>query len=207
MTIRIAGLILAGGRSSRMGGTDKTLLPLGGRPMISRILERLLPQASPIAINSNGDAAVFAGFGVEVIADTIAGHQGPLAGVLAGLEWAAGKADVTHLLSVAGDTPLFPTNLAERLAARSGTDRVGVAASHGRTHPVFALWPLSLRQPLASFLESGDTRRVMTFIDQAGSDVVDFPDERIGQAVVDPFFNINTPQDLAEAERLLGGVN
>lgn len=204
---QIAGLILAGGRSSRMGGTDKTLLPLGGQPLIGRIVDRLEPQASPIVINSNGDAAVFARFGLEIIADTIVGHQGPLAGILAGLEWAARKPGITHVLSVAGDTPFFPATLIEQLVAKSGANGIAVAASNGRPHPVFALWPLSLRVALAAFLQSGNSRRVMTFIEQAGSNVVDFPNERLGQVTVDPFFNINTPQDLAEAERWLGGVD
>lgn len=205
MAGQIAGLILAGGRSSRMGGTDKTLLPLGGRPMIGRVLDRLRPQAAPIAINTNADPELFAGFGAEIIADTIAGYQGPLAGVLAGLEWAAQEPAVSHVLSVAGDTPFFPASLAAQLA--SGGSLGAVAASNGRVHPTFALWPVSARHALAAFLESSDTRRVMTFIDQAGLDVVDFPAEQFGARTVDPFFNINTPEDLAEAERVLDGAN
>ncbi|GAA4115176.1 molybdenum cofactor guanylyltransferase MobA [Aminobacter aganoensis] len=205
MAGQIAGLILAGGRSSRMGGTDKTLLPLGGRPMVVRVLDRLQPQAAPIAINTNADAALFANFGADIVADTIAGHQGPLAGILAGLEWAAQKPGVSHLLSVAGDTPFFPADLAVQLASRG--DHGAVAASNGRMHPTFALWPLSLRDGLAAFLESGDTRRVMTFIEQAGLYVVDFPTVPFGAGTVDPFFNINTPGDLAEAERILDGAN
>lgn len=205
MATQIAGLILAGGRSSRMGGTDKTLLPLGARPMVGRVLDRLRPQATPIAINTNADPALFAGFGAEIIADTIAGYQGPLAGVLAGLEWAAQKPGITHVLSVAGDTPFFPATLAARLS--SGAGRGAVAASSGRVHPTFALWPVSLCDALAAFLQGGDIRRVMTFIEQEGLDVVDFSPEQFGARTVDPFFNINTPQDLAEAERILDGAN
>lgn len=207
MATEMAGLILAGGRSSRMGGTDKTLLTLSGRPLIRQVLDRLQPQASPVVINTNADPSHFAGLGAEIIADTIAGYQGPLAGVLAGLEWAVSKHGVTHLLSVAGDTPFFPDNLARQLAARAAGGRVTVAASNGRVHPTFALWPVSLRDALAAFLESGDTRRVMTFLEQAGLDVVDFEAEQRGARTVDPFFNINTPDDLAEAERLFGGAN
>ncbi|AWC23772.1 Molybdenum cofactor guanylyltransferase [Aminobacter sp. MSH1] len=205
MAGQIAGLILAGGRSSRMGGTDKTLLPLGGRPMIRHVLDRLRPQAAPIAINTNADPALFTSFGAEIIADTIAGYQGPLAGILAGMEWAAQKPGSSHVLSVAGDTPFFPADLAKQLA--SCGSRGAVAASNGRVHPTFALWPLSLRDALAAFLESGDTRRVMTFIEQAGLGVVEFPNEQFGARTVDPFFNINTPEDLAEAERILDGAN
>lgn len=203
MTGQIAGLILAGGQSRRMGGTDKTLLPLLGQPLISHVLDRLQPQAAPIAINTNGDPAPFQPFGVDIIADTISGHQGPLAGILAGLEWAAGKPSIAYLLSVAGDTPFFPENLAGQLAATGDPGRIRVASSNGRVHPTFALWPVQLRDELAAFLESGDIRRVMAFLEQAGMDVVGFPDEQFGQATVDPFFNINTPEDLAEAERLL----
>lgn len=207
MAMHVAGLILAGGRSSRMGGTDKTLLPLHERPLIRHVLDRLHQQASPVVINTNADPSHFDGLGVEIIADTIAGYQGPLAGILAGLEWAASKPSVTHLLSVAGDTPFFPNDLARQLTARAADGRVAVAASNGRVHPTFALWPVSLGDPLAAFLESGDTRRVMTFIEQAGLDVVDFEAERRGARTVDPFFNINTPEDLAEAERLFGGAH
>ncbi|MBT1154951.1 molybdenum cofactor guanylyltransferase MobA [Aminobacter anthyllidis] len=206
MAGHIAGLILAGGRSSRMGGTDKTLLELGGRPLTGLVLDRLQPQVGQIVINTNADHALFADFGVDVISDTISGYQGPLAGILAGLEWAADKPDVTHLLSVAGDTPFFPDDLARRLAAHSGASRGAVATSRGRVHPTFALWPVSLRDALATFLESGDTRRVMTFIEQAGLNVVDFPVEQRGATTVDPFFNINTPEDLADAKRLFGGA-
>jgi molybdopterin-guanine dinucleotide biosynthesis protein A len=203
MAEHIAGLILAGGRSSRMGGTDKTLLQLAGRPLTRLVLDRLRPQVGRIAINTNADPAGFVGFGVDIISDTIAGYQGPLAGILAGMEWAAVKPDITHILSVAGDTPFFPDDLAERLAARAVAGRVAVASSNGRVHPTFALWPVSLRKPLAAFLESGDTRRVMTFLEQAGLDVVDFPVTQRGSVEVDPFFNINTPEDLAQAARIV----
>lgn len=202
----IAGLVLAGGRSSRMGGIDKTLLPLRSQPLVGRVLDRLRPQAGPIAINTNSDPASFRSLGVEIVADTIGGYQGPLAGILAGLEWAMGKPDMTYVLSVAGDTPFFPLDLAQRLAAAGEPGRIRVAASAGRLHPTFALWPLSLRDQLAAFLQSGNIRRMMTFVELAGMDVVDFPAECFGQTEIDPFFNINTPEDLAEAERLLGGA-
>ncbi|WP_269929593.1 molybdenum cofactor guanylyltransferase MobA [Aminobacter sp. HY435] len=201
----VAGLILAGGRSSRMAGADKTLMPLAGKPLVRHVLERLAPQASPIAINTNAAAALFSGFGVAVIGDTIAGFQGPLAGVLAGLEWAPPGA--THVFSVAADTPFFPLDLRQRLELGAKPGRITVAASGGRIHPTFALWPVGLRQELARFLESGDTRRVMTFIEQAGMDVVEFPTQRVGRTAVDPFFNINRREDLAAAEDMLGGAD
>lgn len=203
MAEQIAGLILAGGRSSRMGGADKTLLALAGRPLTGLVLDRLRPQVGRIAINTNADPAGFVGFGVDIISDTIAGYQGPLAGVLAGMAWAAVEPDITHILSVAGDTPFFPEDLGKRLASHAVAGRVVAAASNRRVHPTFALWPVSLREALAGFLESGDTRRVMTFLEQAGLDVVDFPVTQRGSVEVDPFFNINTPDDLAQAARII----
>ncbi len=203
MAMRIAGLILAGGRSTRMGGTDKTLMPLAGRPMVGRVLDRLAPQASPVAINTNGNPADLAAFGCEIVADTIIGFQGPLAGILAGLEWASSIQGTTHLLSVAGDTPFFPQDLGARLASCSSPARIAVAASNGRVHPTFALWPIPLRDRLEDFLASRETRRVMTFMEEAGMDAVEFQAEMSGGIERDPFFNVNTPEDLAEAERRL----
>lgn len=199
----IAGLVLAGGRSSRMGGGDKTLLDLVGRPLIGHVMSRLRPQVSSIAISANGDPARFAGLGADILADTIPDHPGPLAGILAGLEWAAAIPGTSHMLSVAGDTPIFPENLVERLAATS-PERIAVASSGGHRHPVFALWPVCLHKPLADFLDKGDTRRVMAFIESQGFDQVDFPMEARSTGTLDPFFNINTPDDLAEAARLVG---
>ena len=205
MTQEIVGLILAGGRSRRMGGIDKTLLQLGGRPLVSQVLDHLQPQVNQIIINTNAEPALFADFGVKIINDTIAGYQGPLAGILAGLEWAVDKPDISHLLSVAGDTPFFPNDLAGRLLAHSGAGRGAVATSHGRVHPTFALWPVTLRNALATFMKSGDTLRVTTFIEQICLEVVDFQFEQHGANIIDPFFNINTHEDLVEAERLFGG--
>lgn len=200
----VAGLILAGGRSSRMGGEDKTLMLLGGQPLVERALIRLALQASPVAINTNADPAQFEHYGVDVIGDTISGYQGPLAGILAGLEWTS--PEVGHLLSVAADTPFFPSDLCQRLAHSAKPGRIAIASSGGRLHPTFALWPTRLRASLASFLQSSDTRRVMTFIEQTGMDVVEFSAVQVGQQSIDPFFNINTPDDLAAAETMLDEV-
>lgn len=202
----IAGLVLAGGRSSRMGA-DKALVSLDGRRLVDRVLDRLAPQVSHLAISANGDPGRFALPGVPVLQDTIPGGLGPLAGVLAGLEWAIGVPGVTSLVTVATDTPFPPPDLVERLAAaRGGPSSLVVAGSGGRIHPVDALWPLSAAPALRRFLESGDTYKAMRFIEEIGYKAVSFGPVELPGGAVDAFFNINTPDDLAEAARLLGKV-
>lgn len=199
----IMGIVLAGGRATRLGGGDKPLRLLGGRPMLARILERLEPQVGAIAISANGDPARFAEYGLPVLADE--GRQaGPLAGILSGLAWAK-KAGGNKVLTVAGDTPFFPTDLAARLADAVAGGHVAVAASAGRRHPVFALWPVSLQSDLSDFLAESASFSVTAFLDRCATVSVDFPTERVGSRTIDPFFNINTPEDLAEAEAALGG--
>lgn len=200
----IAGVILAGGLSRRMGGGDKTLLALAGRPLVSHIFGRLQHQAAPIALNANGDPARFRAFGLPVIPDTIAGFAGPLAGILAGMEWAQKEDGVDALVSVAGDTPFFPENLVAGLADAAGErrDKIVIARSGGRRHPVFALWPLKLRETLAAFLKESNERSVAAFAARHQGLEQDYPMERFGTMTADPFFNINTAADLAEAERL-----
>ena len=198
----IAGLVLCGGRSSRMGGGDKTLLPLGGSTILSRIVERL-GQLRPLAISANGDPARFSGLGLPILADTVPGYAGPLAGILAGMSWAAGEGR-DRLLTVAGDTPFFPTDLAWRLATATAgqSERIAVASSDNRRHPVFALWPTALRDDLNHFLAESGTGRVNTFIDLHDPVDVAFPLAEHHGRSIDPFFNVNTPADLAEAERI-----
>jgi molybdopterin-guanine dinucleotide biosynthesis protein A len=200
----IAGVILAGGLSRRMGGGDKTLLSLAGQPIVARIAGRLRRQAAPVALNANGDPARFRAFGLPVIADTIDGFAGPLAGILAGMEWAQKQDGVDALVSVAGDTPFFPENLVAALADAAGErrDKIVIARSGGRHHPVFALWPLALRETLAAFLKESDERSVAAFAARHQGTEQDYPLERFGTMTADPFFNINTAADLAEAERL-----
>jgi molybdopterin-guanine dinucleotide biosynthesis protein A len=193
----IAAVVLAGGRSSRMGGGDKPLKPLAGRPLLAHVIDRLRPQVGPIAINAHGDPARFAAFGLTVVADTIPDFAGPLAGLLGGMGWAAKLPAVTTLATVAGDTPFFPADLIERLST-APVDHICLAASAGRTHPVFGLWPIALRPDLVRFVDDGG-RKVMDFVARHRSTVVDFP----LQGALDPFFNINTPEDLAAAERLV----
>lgn len=196
----IAGVILAGGRATRMGGGDKTLLFLAGRPMLAHVIARFQPQVRHLALNANGDAARFASFGLPVLPDTIEGFAGPLAGILAGLGWAATLPGVTHLATVSGDTPFLPLDLVERLADHRPGGIV-LAAFEGNRHPTFGLWPLSMRQDLHHFLDEGAERKVTAFTDAMQAGIVDFavPDSA---AALDPFLNVNTPADLAKADAL-----
>ena len=203
MTGRIPAVILAGGRSTRMGGGDKVLKPLAGKPVLAHVIERLRPQAGPIALTANGDPARFESFGLPVISDTVAGFAGPLAGILAGMEWASQATGSRHLLSVAGDTPFFPADLAERLLNATGThQKLVLAHSGGGAHPVFGLWPLDLRGDLLRFLTDAKTFKVMAFAETSGYMLADFPMATAGGREVDPFFNVNTADELAAAEAI-----
>jgi molybdopterin-guanine dinucleotide biosynthesis protein A len=194
----VAGVLLAGGLSRRMGGGDKTLKPLGGRPVLAHVIDRVRPQVAALALNANGDPARFAEYGLPVVADTVEGFAGPLAGVLAGLDWAARAApECRWLLSAPTDAPFLPKDLAERLVAASARAEVVVAASGGRSHPVAALWAMSLREALRAALARG-IRKVEDFTRDHSLATVEFPTEP-----VDPFFNLNRLEDLDEAERLL----
>lgn len=196
--MRIAGVILAGGRSSRMGGQDKALVTVCGKPLIARAVERLRPQVDALAVSANAEPARFAAFGCAVIGDAVPDHAGPLAGILAGLDWAEGAFDA--VVTAAVDTPFFPLDLARSLA--DPQKRCAVAASNERLHPVFAFWPVAMRAGLRAFLQRGETRRVMSFLDEQGFRTVEFPLLATATMEMDPFFNINTPADLAAAAAL-----
>ena len=194
MAPRIPGVILAGGQSRRMGGGDKCLLPLKGRPLLAHVIARIRPQVAALALNANGDAARFAGFGLPVVADDQADFAGPLAGILAGLDWAAeAQPETPQLLTVPADTPFLPHDLAARLAAASN-GRAVLVRSAGRVHPVVGLWPLALRDDLRKALRSEGLRKVEDWTARIGAAFVDFE-----TAPIDPFFNVNTPDDLAAA--------
>jgi molybdopterin-guanine dinucleotide biosynthesis protein A len=203
-TNRVVGVILAGGRSSRMGGGDKCLLPLGGRPVLATVLARLKPQVSDLIINANGDASRFADFGFPVIADTVGGLAGPLAGVHAGLEWVKANAPgVGYIVTVASDTPFFPSDLVHRfLAELKEHPALLVATSEEGVHPVVGLWPVAMAPQLEDSLAQG-MRKVGAWTKQHGAREVFFAPVEIGGRHVDPFFNINRPEDLAEAGALL----
>lgn len=197
------GVILAGGKATRMGGGDKGLLRLGGRALLAHVIDRLEPQVAGLVLNANGDAARFDRFALPVVADTVAGFAGPLAGVLAGLDWAAAQG-ADAIVTAAADTPFFPCDLVPRLLlVGEGMHAPLVLAAtpdavRGQVrHPTFGLWPVALRDDLRVALEGG-LRKVVLWSDRHGGREAVFP-----AAGVDPFFNVNTPDDLARAEVLL----
>jgi molybdopterin-guanine dinucleotide biosynthesis protein A len=195
----VAGVILAGGLARRMGGGDKGLIDIGGRPILAHVIERLKPQTGALAINANGDARRFSAYGLPVVADSIPGSAGPLAGVLAGLDWAAGKG-FSLIVTAATDTPFFPRNLVKRLyAAKSERHaELAVAASRGRHHPVFGLWPAALRDELRGALTLEGIRKVEDWTGRHRLAVAEFAAE-----TYDPFFNANSPEDVAKAELIM----
>ena len=200
----ILGVILAGGQARRLGGGDKALTELAGTPLLAHAITRLAPQVSDIIINANGDPARFDSFRVPVVADTVEGFAGPLAGVLAGMDWATVNApQYEWIVTCATDAPFFPEDLVVRLAAAvaDGAD-MACAETNGRTHPVFGLWPVRLREDLRRALVAEDIRKVDRWTARYATSVVEFP---VG--VVDPFFNINRPDDLETAERIVADLN
>ena len=195
------GVILAGGRATRMGGGYKGLRMVGGRRLIDHVIDRLAPQCGGLAINANGDPARLAGFGMPVLPDSLADHPGPLAGVLAGLDWAAALG-ATAIVTAAADTPFFPTDLVARLRAGAGPSGLCLAASPDETgrvqrHPTFGLWPVALRDDLRAALVGG-LRKIVIWTDAHGAGQVVFD-----SAPFDPFFNVNTPEDILTAEALM----
>ena len=200
----VVGLVLAGGRSSRMGGGDKCLRSLGGQPILQWVLDRLKPQVSEIVINANGDPARFTAFGCPVVEDSLAGYAGPLAGIDAGFRWVAENRPAARFLAtVAADTPFIPDDLVSRLAAASeDVTTLRIAQSDTGTHFVVGLWPVSLAGALRASLERGD-RRVGAWTKENGAVSVHFPQASIGGQFIDPFFNINAPEDLTKAQSLL----
>jgi molybdopterin-guanine dinucleotide biosynthesis protein A len=205
------GVILAGGLATRMGGGDKALLSVGGQTLLHRVIHRLQPQVAGIAVNANGDAARFDGFGLPVLPDSINGFPGPLAGVLAGLDWAA-EQGAESIVTVAADTPFFPANLVEVLqntaqglthplvlaATPRGEEKTKSMSRSGLIrHPTFGLWPVALRDDLRVALEGGIKKVVIWTEKHDGREAV-FPTDQ-----GDPFFNVNTPEDLEAAEAMV----
>jgi molybdenum cofactor guanylyltransferase len=187
----IYGVILAGGSGLRMGGADKALMPLGGRPLLAHAMERLAPQVAQLVISANGDATRFAAFGLPVLPD--AQVMGPLGGILAALDWATGADAV---VSVAVDTPFFPCDLVPRLCLAADGIGMAMAQSGGHDHPTFALWPTALRGALRAFLNSGAKPRVRDFAQAHNVQRAVFVDDSA-------FHNLNTSADLAQAAGLL----
>lgn len=196
-----AGVILAGGQSRRMGGGDKGLLRLGEETLLARVIDRLEPQVAEVALNANGDVARFDGFALPIIADSVAEFPGPLAGVLAGMDWAAAQGH-SHIVTAAADTPFFPCDLVPRLMLAAETAPIALAATPDpkrglSRHPTFGLWSVALRDDLRAALKDG-VRKVVAWTDKHGAATAEFSAKPF-----DPFFNVNTPEDMARAEGLL----
>ena len=194
------GVVLAGGLARRMGGGDKPLRVLGGKPMLDHALARLAPQVAAVIVNANGGPARFAGYGLPIVPDGLPDHPGPLAGILAALDWAAEhRPDLPLVVSVPGDSPFIPADLVARLhAAREAAGvPLACARSGGQTHPPVGLWPVALRSDLRAALTGGE-RKIDRWTARHGCAHADWPDRP-----VDPFFNANAPEDLAAAEALL----
>ncbi len=200
MTSDIPGVLLAGGLARRMGGGDKPMRTIGGRTILERVIARLTPQCDGLVLNANGDPARFAAFGLPVVADTVADFPGPLAGILAALDWVAtNRRDVSLVLSAAADCPFLPRDLVARLyrALTEQDAQLAVAASGGQSHPVIGLWSVALRDDLRHALVDEDVRKIDRWTARYRLATVAWP-----TTPLDPFFNANTMDDIAEAERL-----
>ena len=194
------GVLLAGGLARRMGGGDKPMRTIGGRTILERVIARLRSQCDGLILNANGDPARFAAFKLTVVADNVPDFPGPLAGILAALDWtAANRPDVEWVLSAAGDCPFLPRDLVARLhAARARENaQLAVASSGGQSHPVIGLWRVALRDELRHALVVEDLRKIDRWTARYPLATVTWPTEPL-----DPFFNANTVEDIAEAERL-----
>jgi molybdenum cofactor guanylyltransferase len=195
------GILLAGGLARRMGGGDKALRKLGGIPLLARAIAALRPQCEGLVLSANGDPERFAGFDLPIVADDVPGFMGPLAGILAGLDWiAAHRPDVALAISVPADTPFLPGDLAARLMDARAKDNalIACARSGGRTHQAVAVWPVSMRFDLRHALVVENIRKVEAFLQNYSRAIVEWP-----TLPYDPFFNANDPSDLAAAEAIL----
>ncbi|MGE3991725.1 molybdenum cofactor guanylyltransferase MobA [Pseudorhodoplanes sp.] len=198
MTQPTLGLILAGGLARRMGGGDKALIEIGGRTILDRVLETVTPQCVGIILNANGDPSRFARFGLPIVPDDIPDFAGPLAGILAGLDWAAiHRPEIAWAVSVPGDCPFLPADLVERLhaARRAAGTPLACAKSGDWRHPVAGLWPVALRADLRRALVDEDLHKIEVWTRRHGIAIAEWPDRP-----VDPFFNVNTPEDRALAD-------
>ena len=200
MTNEIPGVLLAGGLARRMGGGDKPMRKIGGRTILERVIARLSPQCDGLILNANGDAARFAAFGLPVIADGVPDFPGPLAGILAALDWAAAHSpELADVVSVPGDCPFLPHDLVAQLLSARAAARTPLACARSgdQRHPVVALWPVDVRDDLRRALVEEGLRKIEAFTARHGVAVADWPVRPF-----DPFFNVNTPDDAAEAERI-----
>jgi molybdopterin-guanine dinucleotide biosynthesis protein A len=200
MTIETFGLVLAGGLARRMGGGDKALIRIGRETILQRTLARLTPQVDGVVLNANGDPARFAPFGLPVVADSVPDFAGPLAGILAGLDWVAvNRTDIEWIVSVPGDCPFLPRDLVARLHEARSAEGKPLACAHSGEwrHPVVGLWRVALREDLRRAVTVEDLRKIEVWTARHGVALADWPTEP-----VDPFFNVNTPEDVARATEL-----
>jgi molybdopterin-guanine dinucleotide biosynthesis protein A len=198
----IVGIILAGGLSRRMGGREKSLLEIAGRPLAAHVAERLAPQVDRLVVNANGDPARFGALGLPVVPDSLPGNPGPLAGIAAGMNWARQNHPATsHVLSMPADTPFFPSDLRERLrTALPSAHAIAIARSNGRLHGACGLWPVEVEARIAQALAEG-RNKVLDLVESSEWVAVDF--DATAPAAIDPFFNINTSDDLERARALV----
>lgn len=197
----VTGVLLAGGLGRRMGGGDKPLKSLGGRPILDMVVERAKPQVDRLMLNVNGNTERFAHYHLPLVEDVIDGYAGPLAGILTGMEWSRREVpDAEWMVSFATDAPFFPLDMAARLIddVQVHAAQMACAMTKGRTHPVFAVWPISLSDELRCAMMDEDVRKIDLWTARYGIRHVAF---EFSEPDVDPFFNINRPEDLVEAER------
>ncbi len=198
------GVILAGGLARRMGGGDKPMRTIGGRTILDHVISRFKPRCGALLLNANGDPGRFSSVGLPVIADSVPDYPGPLAGILSSLDWVAdNRPNVEWVVSTAGDCPFLPRDLVRRFhAARISEDaQLAVAMSDGRTHPVVGLWRVDLREELRHAMVTEELRKIDRWTARYRTATVVWPTEPI-----DPFFNANTIEDLAQGEQLAGLV-
>jgi molybdopterin-guanine dinucleotide biosynthesis protein A len=204
MTIETFGLVLAGGLARRMGGGDKALIRIGDETILARALARLARQVAGIVLNANGDPARFAAFGLPVVADSVPDFAGPLAGILAGLDWvAANRPQIEWIVSVPGDCPFLPRDLVPRLHEARAKESQPLACAHSGDwrHPVIGLWQVALREDLRRAITREDLRKIEVWTARYGVALADWPIDP-----VDPFFNVNTPEDVETATRLASSL-
>ena len=195
----VLGVVLAGGLSRRMEGPEKSLLQLGDKTLVSHVADRLKQETPQVILNANGDAARFSKLGLPIQPDTVEGFVGPLAGVLAGMRWAQENSNATHLITAAADTPFFPSDyVSKMLIHKQNQDaEIALASSNCRRHPTFGLWPVKLANALEHFLVDEGNRKVMLFVERYTNCEVNFD---TNENDIDPFFNVNTPDDMKKAE-------
>ena len=199
------GLVLAGGQARRMGGGDKAMIPIGGEAILDRVLARLKPHCAKIILNANGDPKRFAAWGLPVVPDSVPDFAGPLAGILAGLDWAAAHApELEWMVSAPGDCPFLPEDLVSQLheVRRVAGKPLACAQSGDWRHPVVGLWPVNLREDLRRALVDEDLRKIEVWTARHGVALAKWPDKP-----VDPFFNVNTPEDAAQANAIAAAAS